>query len=398
MTLESFLLVYVGSLTYKSQRHTVTPKEQRVFSAISGSTCTLPQFKQYVAELPDIDARNSGKQGDTPLMLLLKKPQLREDDEIPKIQVLLSLGASWTAKNNVGLDANAISQRHDLAIINKLKNTKMLDVDDRASIGESPDSYVVAPIMQKMFSGVNGDTFKPIQFEEAVIQVGPNVDSRNSGKKGDTALMMLLRKEVLDPQRDIPKIRILLKYGASWEATNNRGETARQLAAKHSDEVLEMIGLQPDSTDSKSVYSENAASKVIKNDSTPARPYVSQRLAPRNFSAPTTSSNNLQQEQLTDSQLLLIDAIKTRKRSLDEVERLVTRIDNLNFNNDSEIGDTPLMMMLRHEKLNSTYDIPICKTLIDYGASWNCKNKLGQSARDLTRLHNAKVIAEIENN
>ena len=333
--------------------------------------------------MPDINARNSGKQGDTPLMLLLKKPQLREDDEIPKIEVLLGLGASWTATNNVSLNADAIARIHDPTIISRLKNTKPIDTDNRLTISESPDSYAVAPAMQKMFSGINGDTYSSFLFEEAVMQA-PNIDGRNSGKKGDTALMMLLRKETLDPQRDFPKIRILLKHGASWTATNNKGETALHLAEKYPREVQEELESLRNSIDSsQSVYSENKSSMAMKNDSTPVRSGINQRIASRNLNIHSIISDNAQPRQLNLKEIQIIDAIKTKKLTIEEFERLIRRIDNLNFRNESDIGDTPLMMMLRYQELSAN-DIMKCRILLCYGASWNYPNKYGESAESLT--------------
>lgn len=231
-------------------------------------------------------------------MLLLKQPSLRKNNEIPKIQALLRFGASWTAKNNNGLDANNISKRHNYDIIAKLKTIKALDVHDRASVIKSYHSNNMTQVMQKIFSGVNNGNLSPTQFEEDVKKAR-NINDRNIGDKGDTALMMLLRKKTLNPEHDIPKINILLKHGASLTAMNNKGENAQLLAEKnHTSEIQQILGLKVDSVDSNSMNS-NKGSNMI-NDFTPLRSAVIQTFPRRNFKVVTGTSSNLQNSEKLD--------------------------------------------------------------------------------------------------
>ncbi|EDV23870.1 uncharacterized protein TRIADDRAFT_57515 [Trichoplax adhaerens] len=371
-----------GNVSFNNPRSAVTPKEQRVFSAISGSTCTLLQFKQYVAHLPDINARNSGKVGDTPLMLLLRKTHLRSDDEIPKIEVLLRLGASWTATNNQGASANIIARKHDSAVIDRLRKIQPVDIDERVPLSEPLENYSVSPEMQKVFSAVSGDTYSLPQFEEAVNNV-PNINCRNSGKKGDTALMMLLRKDVLKLETDIPKIKILLSYDASWTATNNRGETAMQLATKHPSNVLDMIKFPANSANSTSSNPEQVSTPVSEREPGQSRGVSSQKSETPNYSTNASINYSPPLRHVGLRERKVIDAIKNRNSSIGELRRVISRVENLNFCDNSEVGDPPLMLLLRQKDLNLSTDVSKFELLRNFGASLDYRNNRNQSARDL---------------
>ncbi len=98
----------------------------------------------------------------------------------------------------------------------------------RASVGSPP----LSPRTQRMFTGIGGSC-TPEQFEAAVSAV-PDINRQNIGKKGDTALMHLAREKKIRDSKELPKIEILLRHGASWTAPNRRGDTAETvLREKH---------------------------------------------------------------------------------------------------------------------------------------------------------------------
>jgi dsRNA-specific ribonuclease len=99
----------------------------------------------------------------------------------------------------------------------------------------------LTPRTQRVFSGVGGSC-PPEKFKQYVQRM-PNVNGRNIGKKGDTTLMMLLRKKKIREMKEFPKIQSLLKAGALWTVQNNRGETADDLAKKHNPELIRQLKL-----------------------------------------------------------------------------------------------------------------------------------------------------------
>ncbi len=97
--------------TAQEQQEKLTPRTQKMFSGI-GSTCTPEQFEKFVSMVPDVDHHNIGKKGDTALMTILRNKKLREQQEVPKIQILIKHGASWTTKNKKGETAEDLAKKH----------------------------------------------------------------------------------------------------------------------------------------------------------------------------------------------------------------------------------------------------------------------------------------------
>ena len=81
---------------------------QRIFSSMSINT-PVASFKKHVEKVSNINRRNVGKEGNPALMMLLKKENLRKEDELPKIKILLDHGADWTVTNNKGISAEQLA-------------------------------------------------------------------------------------------------------------------------------------------------------------------------------------------------------------------------------------------------------------------------------------------------
>lgn len=97
----------------KSRRNSPGINLQRVVSSIAAST-PIASFEKFVKELDDINRRNVGKRGNPALMMLLKEDNLRKENELPKIKILLDHGASWTVTNNKRVSAEELaSSKHD---------------------------------------------------------------------------------------------------------------------------------------------------------------------------------------------------------------------------------------------------------------------------------------------
>ena len=105
-----------------------------------------------------------------------------------------------------------------------------------------PKPNCVPSEYQPIFCGLSSNT--SIELFRTLLTKITDVDRRNIGKKGNTALMMLLSRRKLRNQHELPKIKALLEKGASWEATNNKDESAEDFASlKHGgkEAVLRMI-------------------------------------------------------------------------------------------------------------------------------------------------------------
>jgi dsRNA-specific ribonuclease len=94
------------------------------------------------------------------------------------------------------------------------------------------------PRSQNVFSSVGGNV--SVKIFENYLQKAPHAaDKNNIGNRGDTPLMLVLRSRMkggkgtsLRPNQDMPKIKLLLKYGAMWKTPNYKDETAEQLLKK----------------------------------------------------------------------------------------------------------------------------------------------------------------------
>ena len=85
---------------------------------------------------------------------------------------------------------------------------------------------------QRLFCGAS-DCISIVLFQEYVRKVG-DINRRSTSKEGNPVMMMLLQQENLRKDNELPKIKILLEHGADWNATNNKGISADQLASlKH---------------------------------------------------------------------------------------------------------------------------------------------------------------------
>jgi dsRNA-specific ribonuclease len=105
-----------------------------------------------------------------------------------------------------------------------------------------PQHRPVPANYQRVFSGVSLKT-SIVLFQKFVLKMD-DVNYRNVGKTRNPALMMLLKEQKLRKENELPKIKALLQQGANWQATNNNGKTAEDLALlKHGGRkaVLKMI-------------------------------------------------------------------------------------------------------------------------------------------------------------
>jgi hypothetical protein len=127
-----------------TQQEQLSPRTQKMFSSIK--LRTVEKFEAIVANVPDINCCNIGKNGDTALMTILRSKKLRrklmdgDEKEILKIQILIKYGASWTIQNKVGETAEDLLKNYDSSIIAKIKSafleeTRSSLVDLPASLG-----------------------------------------------------------------------------------------------------------------------------------------------------------------------------------------------------------------------------------------------------------------------
>ncbi len=100
----------------------------------------------------------------------------------------------------------------------------------------------LTPRTQRVFSALGGDQATTDQLESYLQKAPHAVNSHNIGKKGDTPLMTILRSRIqknkgqpLRVEKEVPKIKVLLKYGALWEKENHKKETAQSLLQSFSE-------------------------------------------------------------------------------------------------------------------------------------------------------------------
>jgi hypothetical protein len=103
--------------------------------------------------------------------------------------------------------------------------------------GESDKNNLspLTPRTQRLFSLLKTSSLE--QFRKIVNEVS-DVNKKNVGKFGDTALISLCRMEKLRGNNELPKIQLLLKHGALWSAPNNIGETAQDVLKENHPEFL----------------------------------------------------------------------------------------------------------------------------------------------------------------
>ncbi|CAF0836048.1 unnamed protein product [Didymodactylos carnosus] len=88
-----------------------SPNYQSVFTGL-GDNISVVQFRKFLTKVDDVNRRNVGEKGNTSLMILVAKGKLRNDVELPKIEVLLECGAKWTATNNYDETADEFAAKN----------------------------------------------------------------------------------------------------------------------------------------------------------------------------------------------------------------------------------------------------------------------------------------------
>ncbi|GAB4223250.1 MAG: hypothetical protein Tsb005_17690 [Gammaproteobacteria bacterium] len=94
----------------------------------------------------------------------------------------------------------------------------------------------LSPRTQRLFSCITSKDVKEKTLKNAMKE-SPDINRQNIGKKGDTPLMTLIRREKLRTTHEIPRIKLLLEYGALWTAPNKLGKTAEQLLQEKHPEI-----------------------------------------------------------------------------------------------------------------------------------------------------------------
>ncbi|CAF1442757.1 unnamed protein product [Didymodactylos carnosus] len=244
-------------LTKPTEIQTTLPIKKMPLKPLDASSITLEYRRMFSSTNPkvpakifcrvldrvlDVNQRNSGKRGDTALMMLLRHKELKEDTELPKIKALIDRDALWTASNNLGLTAEDLAKSLEgrIEILSKIKS-----MSDQPSLSETVSTKIKKNILhtathsslpaqyQRVFTTINSKSSVE-QLRKTVTQV-KDINRQNVGKKGDTALMMLLRQKTSIDSIKLLKIKALLEAGALWTASNKLGETAKDLAERHSD-------------------------------------------------------------------------------------------------------------------------------------------------------------------
>jgi len=84
-----------------------SPRTRRIFCSLTRHT-TGEEFEAVVKQSSNVNCRNEGKKGDTPLMTLLRRRDKLKSPEISKIEILVRHGALWQATNKQGQTAEAV--------------------------------------------------------------------------------------------------------------------------------------------------------------------------------------------------------------------------------------------------------------------------------------------------
>ena len=162
-----------------------------------------------------------------------------------------------------------------------LLNTKSkLSLNHNEVFSEIKRHNQISPRTQKMFGSI---TLRTIETFEAIVANVPDINCCNIGKKGDTALMTILRNNKIKKKLrggdeiEISKIQILLKYGASWVTKNKLGETAEDLLKSYDSNLIARIkaGLLEGARSSSVDLSASIESKVVFKSDFPFSPIPS---------------------------------------------------------------------------------------------------------------------------
>jgi len=152
---------------------------------------------------------------------------------------LIMLGDAQTLEKSYNKDVALLirdAKERGCFVEQKLVAQKLLSSSKKDFTGLSSEQQEqLSPRTQKMFSSINSGKLE--KFEKIVANV-PDINCCNIGKKGDTALMTILRSKKLREGKEISRIQILLKYGASWTIKNKVGETAEDLVKKHNQHLI----------------------------------------------------------------------------------------------------------------------------------------------------------------
>jgi dsRNA-specific ribonuclease len=171
----------------------------------------------------------------------LWKPQLNKviaETEKPKLAATIPSPSSANTATSSST-STATTTKITTALSNK-QFIKIPVAQTTASTASTSTSLQPpSPRTQRMFAGT-GSHISAEVFSKTVTAV-PDVNRKNIGKKGDTALMTLLRKEKLREKIEIPKIEALLQHGALWNTKNNLGESADDLKGKHNEQVISKL-------------------------------------------------------------------------------------------------------------------------------------------------------------
>jgi|SRR3989339_480489 len=102
---------------------------------------------------------------------------------------------------------------------------------------------LLSPRGSRLFCSLNMAEISVEKFEK-IIGEQDDVNRQNIGKRGDTPLITLCRCPKLRPDKEIPKMRVLLAHGALWTAKNREGKDALEvLREKDPERTPESLGL-----------------------------------------------------------------------------------------------------------------------------------------------------------
>jgi len=200
-------------------------------SYLSANTTTstvsqIPQPSQNIAmrsnsvtPAPILITSFSGIAGQSTVLTEPSVPEPKVQEQVKTIKGVLSNAALASSSSEATNSSKApMTPAYNLRLINNAANTQK----QAKTTGDSSE--------QRVFCALR-NSCKINKFEEYLSKVS-DINCRNIGKKGDTFLMVALRNPKIG-DKDLLKIKALLKRGASWETQNNKGETANDLVETH---------------------------------------------------------------------------------------------------------------------------------------------------------------------
>ena len=168
-------------------------------------------IKALIRDGADVNARND--QGWTALMSALAN-EANSNSQI--IKILIEAGADVKAKNNRGITARDLAKRKQNIEIQKLADTLLF-------VSENPtaDLYNVVK-----------DSRTSITQIKTLINAGADVNAKD--KSGNTIFMNAVKYN-----SNVEIIKTLLSAGADINAKNNKGQTAKDLAKKNPNYLIQ---------------------------------------------------------------------------------------------------------------------------------------------------------------